>query len=43
MEAGKLADTIVLSDDILTIDVESIMDIEIEQTYVGGKLVHSAN
>lgn len=43
LEAGKLADMIVLSDDILTIDSERIMDIEIEQTYVGGKLVFSQN
>jgi predicted amidohydrolase YtcJ len=43
LEVGKLADMIVLSDDILTIDPEQIMDIEIEQTYIGGKLVFSAN
>lgn len=40
LEPGKLADMIVLSDDILTIDPEEIMDIEIEQTYVGGELVY---
>jgi hypothetical protein len=40
LEPGKLADMIVLSDDILTIDVEEIMDIEIEQTYVNGELVY---
>jgi len=40
LEPGKLADMIVLSDDILTIDPEQIMDIEIEQTYVGGELVY---
>ena len=40
LEPGKLADMIVLSKDILTVDVEEIMDIEIEQTYVGGKLVY---
>ncbi|MDP6098222.1 MAG: amidohydrolase [Gammaproteobacteria bacterium] len=43
LEVGKLADMIVLSDDVLTVDAESIMDIEIEQTYVGGELVYSAN
>jgi len=42
-EVGKLADMIVLSNDNLTIDAESIMDIEIEQTYVGGELGYSAN
>lgn len=40
LEPGKLADMIVLSDDILTIDPQEIMDIEIEQTYVGGELVY---
>jgi predicted amidohydrolase YtcJ len=40
LEPGKLADMIVLSDDILTIDAEEIMDIEVEQTYVGGELVY---
>lgn len=40
LEPGKLADMIVLSDDILNIDPELIMDIEIEQTYVGGELVY---
>ena len=39
LEPGKLADMIVLSKDILTVDAEEIMDIEIEQTYVGGNLV----
>lgn len=41
LEPGKLADMIVLSQDILTVDVEEIMDIEVEQTYVGGELVYS--
>ena len=40
LEPGKLADMVVLSDDILTIDPEEIMGIEIEQTYVGGELVY---
>jgi predicted amidohydrolase YtcJ len=40
LEPGKLADMVVLSDDILTVDLEEIMDIEIEQTYVGGELVY---
>ncbi len=40
LEPGKLADMIVLSDDILTVDSEEIMNIEIEQTYVGGELVY---
>ena len=40
LEPGKFADMIVLSNDILTIDPERIMDIEVEQTYVNGKLVY---
>lgn len=40
LEPGKLADMIVLSEDILTVDPERIMDIEVEQTYVGGELVY---
>jgi predicted amidohydrolase YtcJ len=43
LEPGKLADMIVLSDDLLTIDPERIMDVEVEQTYVGGELVYSRN
>ena len=43
IEPGKLADMIVLSADILTVDAERIMDIEIEQTYVGGELVFTSN
>ena len=39
LEPGKLADMIVLSKDILTVDPEEIMGIEIEQTYVGGNLL----
>lgn len=41
LQSGKFADMIVLSDDILTIDEEKIMDIVVEQTYVDGKLVYS--
>ncbi|HAB30473.1 MAG TPA: hydrolase, partial [Gemmatimonadetes bacterium] len=39
LEAGKLADMIVLSDDLLTIDPERILDIVIEKTIVGGRVV----
>jgi predicted amidohydrolase YtcJ len=41
LEPGKLADMIVLSEDILTADHEDIMNIVVEQTYVDGKLVYS--
>jgi predicted amidohydrolase YtcJ len=39
IEAGKLADMIVLDQDILTIDQAHIMDVMVEQTWLGGKLV----
>ena len=39
IEAGKLADMIVLDQDILTIDPAHIMDVIVEQTWLGGKLV----
>lgn len=41
IEAGKLADMIVLDRDILTIDPAHIMDVGVEQTWLGGKLVFS--
>ncbi len=41
LEPGKFADMIVLSDDLLTIDPEQIMDVSIEQTFVHGKLVYT--
>jgi len=40
IEAGKLADMIVLDQDILTIDPDHIMDINVEKTWLGGKLVY---
>ena len=40
LEPGKFADMIVLSDDILTIADEEIMNIEILSTYVDGELVY---
>jgi len=43
IEPGKLADMIVLDQDILTIDPDHIMDINVEQTWLGGKLVYERN
>lgn len=40
IEPGKLADMIVLDRDILTIDPDHIMDINVDQTWLGGKLVY---
>ena len=39
LEPGKLADMIVLSNDLLTIDAERILDVEVETTIVGGRVV----
>jgi len=40
LEAGKYADMIVLSDDLLSIDPEQIMDVEVEKTWLAGELVY---
>ena len=39
LEPGKLADMVVLSDDLLTIDPERILDVEVDMTILGGKVV----
>jgi predicted amidohydrolase YtcJ len=41
LEAGKLADFIVLDRDILTCPVDDIKDIKVEATYLNGSKVHS--
>jgi predicted amidohydrolase YtcJ len=41
LEAGKLADFIVLDTDILSCAVEAIPHTQVLRTYLGGKLVHS--
>lgn len=41
LEVGKLADLIVLDRDILECGEDEIKDIQVEQTYLGGRLVHS--
>ena len=40
LEAGKLADFIVLDRDILTCPVDSVKDIKVEATYLGGARVY---
>lgn len=40
---GKLADMVLLSDDVFTISKEMIRDVTVLKTFVGGKLVWEAN
>ncbi|MFN7995001.1 MAG: amidohydrolase [Bryobacteraceae bacterium] len=43
LEKGKLADLIVLDRDILTCPVDDVRKIQVEQTYLGGKVIYSRN
>ncbi len=43
LEKGKLADLIVLDRDILTCPVDEVRNIQVEQTYLGGKLVYESH
>jgi hypothetical protein len=40
---GKLADFVVLSDNLLTMNPNDIKDVTVEKTVVGGKVVYSAH
>lgn len=40
IEAGKLADLIVLSEDIFAIDPIRIQDVKVDSTYLGGSLIY---
>ena len=40
IEPGKLADLIVLDQDLLTVDPEHIMDTRVLETWLGGRLVY---
>jgi len=40
LEEGKLADFIILDRDILTCPVDAIREIQVERTYLGGRLVY---
>jgi predicted amidohydrolase YtcJ len=42
LEPGKLADFIVLKQDILTCPVDQVKDIQVAQTWVGGKQVYQS-
>ena len=43
IEAGKYADLVVLREDFLTVPEESLKDIKILMTMVGGKIVHQTD
>jgi predicted amidohydrolase YtcJ len=40
IEAGKLADLIVLSEDIFAIDPSRVHDVKVDSTYLGGTLIY---
>jgi predicted amidohydrolase YtcJ len=42
LERGKLADFIVLKQDILTCPEEAVKDIEVERTYLGGRTIYAS-
>jgi hypothetical protein len=42
LEKGKLADLVVLKQDILTCPLEEVKDIQVARTYLGGKLVYQS-
>ncbi|MBP92887.1 MAG: amidohydrolase, partial [Flavobacteriaceae bacterium] len=37
IEAGKLADFIILDRDIMSVDIHKVPETKVEQTYIGGK------
>jgi predicted amidohydrolase YtcJ len=42
ISAGKLADMVILSDDVFTIDPVKIRDVKVLKTFVGGKVIWDA-
>ena len=43
LEPGMLADMVVLSDDLLAIEPDDIMDVEIDMTILGGSVLYERN
>ena len=43
IERGKLADLVILSDDIFSMPLEDLPTVSVVTTIVGGQIVYSAN
>ena len=43
LTVGKLADFVVLSDNLLIMDPDDIKDVTVKTTVVGGKVVYTAD
>ncbi len=41
LKPGKLADFIIIEDDIMTCPIDRIKDIQVERTYIDGKLIYA--
>ena len=42
LEAGKLADMIVLPEDLLTISPEKLLNMKVDMTIVGGRVLYDS-
>ena len=43
LEPGKLADVVVLDQDLLTYPVEKVQDVKVRYTLVGGEVAYTAD
>ncbi len=43
LEAGKYADFIILNKDLMTIDINKILELKVQKTYINGELVYENN
>ena len=42
LEVGKLADVVILRDDLLSVSADRLVEVKVAQTIVGGKIVYTA-